>query len=264
MLLVEQRYLLLTSLLLTGCLLASAAPNGNFESESSGGSEYGAPAGISHSEEHHEPGLHGPVAGIANILAGGGKKHEHHKENEIVKKDDGIFGGFKGLNELVKLIFNPVEFCKAIAKHFKLDLEKFFDVVGRGLIFGVEAILQPLVITLKITEKVFVPDSCRLRFLCKMGTHLEFIREHVLKFSTNFLEGSSQIKAFSDGIIGKDCDTAFHCGEGGPKLKKQYEELKKDHDYHQGDNNEHQYDSASSNTKINKAAAPATAVRKAN
>lgn len=156
-----------------------------------------------------------------------GKPSETKSSTSALEKK--VAGGLpKDIGEWVKLIFNPIELVKAICVHFKLDLEKFTALVGKGMVFGVEALLTPLVITMKIIEKVFVPDACRLRFICKMGTHLEFIKEHVLKFSSNFLEGSSQIKAFSDGIVGRDCESAFpSCANGGElKLKKPFEELK--------------------------------------
>lgn len=131
------------------------------------------------------------------------------------------------VREWLKLALNPAELVRAIGRHFKLDPERFVAAVGTGLVFGLESAMTPLVVTLKVVERVFVPNVCRLRFICRMGSHLEFVRENVLRFSPNFLEGSSQVKAFAEGVAGRDCEVLFPCaGAGEPKLRKQFEELK--------------------------------------
>lgn len=163
---------------------------------------------------------------IATVVGAGPSAiaKEAVKENELAgKKDKGLFGLFS-LEEWTKYLFNPFEFCKAIIEHFKLPMEKFLEILGKPLVFGIEAMLHPLVTIIKIVEKVFVPDVCRLKFLCKMGTHALLIKEHVLKFSSHFLEESLQIKALTDGIVGKDCEKLFPNCE--PKLKKTFEDLK--------------------------------------
>lgn len=169
------------------------------------------------------------VSGLTGLIQGkkeapqsyGGSNTKYDKVEE--KKE--LFD-LKKFAEWTKLIFNPIELCKSISAHFKIPLEKFIEQLGSHLVYGVQTVLQPLMVTIKIIEKVFVADACRLKIICKMGTHLEFIRSHVLKFSPGFLEGSTHIKALTDGIIGKDCEAVFPNCE--PKLKKNFEDLKTD------------------------------------
>lgn len=130
----------------------------------------------------------------------------------------------KNFGEVTKYLFNPFEMVKSISSHFKLPLDKFIEKIGNGLVLGVEALLHPIVVTVKIVEKVFVPDACRLKFFCSMGSHLNFIRDTVLKFSPSLLEGSSQLKALTDGIKGESCESVFSNCE--MKLKKPFENLR--------------------------------------
>lgn len=127
-------------------------------------------------------------------------------------------------HEWFKLIFSPIELIKAIAAHFKLPLKGFVELITKGYFFAVEIVLSPVLVSLKIIEKVFVPDTCRLKFMCQIGTQLNLARDKVLQLSPHFIEGSHHVKALTDGIIGRDCDATFIACE--PKLKKGFEELK--------------------------------------
>lgn len=141
-----------------------------------------------------------------------------HKEEE----KHGLFGHH--FHKFFELLLKPAEFIKAIAEHFALPLKEFFELVVKGLVFGVEVLLSPILVTIKIIEKVFVPDTCRLKFMCHIGTHLDALREHALKFSPKFIETSVHLKAFTDGIVGRDCESTFIACE--PKLKEPFEKLK--------------------------------------
>lgn len=153
------------------------------------------------------------------------KEKEKIVESKQVQQVD-LFGGFSKIGEWSKLIFNPFELAKSICQFFAIPLEKFLKLVGRPLILGTEALLFPLVVSAKIVEKVFAPDQCRLKFVCSMGKHLEFARETVLQFSPNFLEGSSHLKALSEGIIGRDCETIYKGTlDCKPRLTKPFEDL---------------------------------------
>jgi len=138
-------------------------------------------------------------------------KKEHHE--------------LKKLGDWAKLILNPFELVKVICAHFKIPVDKTVEKIGKGLVFGAEALLHPIVASFKIVEKVFVPDVCRLKFICRIGAdHFAFMRETMLKFSPSLLDGSTKIKAFSDGIIGRDCEVSFpNCD---PTLKSPFAFLK--------------------------------------
>lgn len=146
--------------------------------------------------------------------------------DKVVEQKSDMFSlnPLKNLGDFTKYLFNPLELVKSISNHFKLPLDKFIEKLGNGLVLGVEALLHPIVVTMKIVEKVFVPDACRLKFFCSMGTHLKFIRESVLRFSPSLLEGSSQLKALTDGIKGESCESVFSNCE--MKLKKPFESLR--------------------------------------
>lgn len=113
------------------------------------------------------------------------------------------------IGEFVKLMLNPLELAKKIAATFKLDFEKLTGVVGKGMLYGLEAALAPVVVSGQLVEKVFVPNACALKFSCSMGAHLVFMKPHVLKLSSKILDGSKYVKAFGDGIIGRDCEAAY-------------------------------------------------------
>lgn len=135
-------------------------------------------------------------------------------------------GGILGhhFHKFFDLLLKPAELIKAIAEHFALPLKEFFELLCKGLVFGVEVMLSPILVTIKIIEKVFVPDTCRLKFMCHIGTHLDVLREQALKFSPKFIETSAHIKAFTDGIVGRDCESTFIACE--PKLKEPFAKLK--------------------------------------
>lgn len=209
---------------------------GELESEHKGGYNIGAGLSDLLSSNLKGKGAPGVLQNLehklrepATIVGGAGGQSNVAKE---IKQETELYGGDKkpffgldfSLEKLSKYIFNPFEFVKAIAIHFKIPLEKFLEAVGKPLVFGVEAFLQPIVIIIKIIEKVFVPDACRLKFFCQLGNKLDYIRDHVLKFSTHFLESTTHFKAFSDGVVGRDCEAIFPNCE--PKLKKSFEELK--------------------------------------
>lgn len=142
------------------------------------------------------------------------------------KEEHGL--GHHGLghhfHKFFELLFKPVELIQAIAHHFTLPLKEFVELLFKGFVFGAEVALSPLLVSIKIIEKVFVPDACRLKFMCHIGTHLDLLRESVLLFSPHFLEQSHHIKALTDGISGRDCESTFIACE--PKLKEPFEKLK--------------------------------------
>lgn len=164
------------------------------------------------------------VGGVAGELGAGLEKKETEKKEAAVTA--GELDIFKNPGELIKSLLNPIELVKAICAKYKLHSGKFIELVGKPLLFGMEAALSPFTITIKIIEKVFVPDSCRLHFICKIGSNISFIKDHIPKFSSNFGEGSSLIKAFGEGLLGEECASKFVCESGEPKLKKEYEGLK--------------------------------------
>lgn len=139
-------------------------------------------------------------------------------------KNKGELAPMYDLAEYAKLIFSPFELVKKISDAFKLPQEKFIEKLGKGLVFGVEAMLTPLVASLKIIEKVFVPDHCRLKFVCVVGSKFGFVKDTITKFSPNLLGGSFHLKALTDGMAGQNCETLFK--ECEPRLKKPYEDLK--------------------------------------
>lgn len=128
------------------------------------------------------------------------------------------------LSEYAQLIFSPFELVKKISDAFKLPQEKLVERIGKGLIFGAESLLTPLIASLKIIEKVFVPDHCRLKLLCQIGSKFNFVKETILRFSPNLLHGSAHLKAITDGMTGQNCGQVFKDCE--PKLKRSYEDLK--------------------------------------
>lgn len=130
------------------------------------------------------------------------------------------------LSQLAQQIFSPFELVRKIADIFKISQEKLVEKLGKGLVFGAEALLTPVVASLKIIEKIFVPDACRMKLLCQIGNKFGFVKDTVTKFSPNLLRGSAHTKALTEGISGQNCDHIFkECGE--PKLKKPYDELTK-------------------------------------
>ena len=124
-------------------------------------------------------------------------------------KNKGELAPMYDLAEYAKLIFSPFELVKKISDAFKLPQEKFIEKLGKGLVFGVEAMLTPLVASLKIIEKVFVPDHCRLKFVCLIGSKFSFVKDTITKFSPNLLGGSFHLKALTDGMAGQNCETLF-------------------------------------------------------
>lgn len=169
-------------------------------------------------------GLLSGLPGMSNLMSGTGKGGVEATGQE--GKNSTGDGSVKPMNDWAKLILNPVELVKAIGEFYKIPFDKFIEKIGTVIIFGTEVMLSPVVVSLKIIEKIFVPDACRLKFVCKIGGYLTIFKEPVLKFSPTFLEGSAQLKALTDGIVGRDCETAFTCGGGEPKLKKPFEQLR--------------------------------------
>jgi len=130
--------------------------------------------------------------------------------------------------DIFKHILNPVELIKAISIKFKINFGKLVKALGKPMVFGLEAALSPFTATIKIIEKVFVPDTCRMHFICRLGANISFLKEHVPKFSPKFGDGSVLIKAFGEGMLGGDCFKKFVCESGEPKLKKEFGGLSKD------------------------------------
>lgn len=121
--------------------------------------------------------------------------------------------------EWSKLIFKPFELVKAIATHFALDLDKFILTIGDGLVFGAEAVLTPYVASVKIIEKIFVPNACLLKFFCGIGKQFSIMKGAAVRFSP-FIDSSLSFKAFREGIVGLDCGFTYVACE--PKLKKRF------------------------------------------
>lgn len=144
---------------------------------------------------------------------------EHQHQQPANKEKDPFYLA----SEYTKLMLNPVALIKKISHEFNLPKSKLIEKVGKTLVFGAEALFSPVIACIKIIEKVFVPDACRLKFVCQFGGRLGFMRETMLKLSPGFIEGSSHLKALSYGIIGRDCAQTFADCE--PTLRESYKDL---------------------------------------
>lgn len=142
-----------------------------------------------------------------------------YEEEQPNRKDP-----FYQASEYAKLMLNPIALIKKISHDFNLPKNKLIEKVGKGLVFGAEALFSPVIACIKIIEKVFMPDACRLKFVCQFGSRLDFMKETMLKFSPNFVEGSAHVKALSYGILGRDCAQTFADCE--PTLHESYKDLK--------------------------------------
>lgn len=170
--------------------------------------------------------------GIGARTATGAAPSEVAREvlaKEIVKLEEKTtteldFFSIKGLTNWSKLLFNPFELVKALAATFKLDLAVLVDQIGASAIWGIEAAFSPVLAGIKILEKVLVPNSCKLKFMCDLGTKVGFMRDTMLKFTPAFIGGSLNLRAFTDGVIGRNCVEAFPLCT--PDLKKPFEGLK--------------------------------------
>lgn len=173
-------------------------------------------------------GVAGTIKEKVPSLVGGGASTI---AKEIIKEEKSDLFGLNGIGDWTKFILNPFELVKKIAEHFKIgSLDIFVQKIGGALLFGAEVFLQPLVFSLKIIEKLFVADHCRFRFMCKIGAQLSIMKNTILKFSPSFLSSTHTIKAFSDGIVGQECDSIFPQCE--PKLKKNFYENHDNHHHH--------------------------------
>lgn len=221
------KFALVALLFLSGSILV-ACNGGPLEELISGGSGEGHESGSG--------GIGGSKSGGESSLLGGDSKTS---EKTGTAGGSGILGlggldnlykdgflGAKGPAEIIKLLLSPVEFCKRVAKHYKLRYEKFILLLKKGATFGLEVALQPALLTFKIMEKIFVPDACKLKLICKYAHPLSFTKEHLPKFSSKFLDSSHIVKAMNDGLHGHDCEVIYSgCGKNGsPKLKKEYEQ----------------------------------------
>lgn len=116
---------------------------------------------------------------------------------------------FKKVEEFADFITQPFQVLKTIAEIFHLPLDSLIETVDKNLIIGHEAIMRPVVASLKIMEKIFKPDACKLRKFCQIGHHLNILKKKVLALSPGLLEDSEFVKSITDGILGKDCDLVF-------------------------------------------------------
>lgn len=139
---------------------------------------------------------------LSNRLIKNNEARHQNKHNKDIM-------GHHVVGDFLKLMLNPVELTKRIAAAFKLDFEKLSSFLGKNFLYGLEATFTPVVVSTNLVEKVFVPDACALKFACSMGAHLDFVKPNVLKLSSKIVEGSRYVKAFSDGIIGRDCGAAY-------------------------------------------------------
>lgn len=146
-------------------------------------------------------------------------EEDSHERDQPEQKDS-----FQQAGEYAKLMLNPLALIKKISHDFNLPKNKLIQKVGKGLVFGAEALLSPVISCIKIIEKVFVPDACRLKFVCQFGSRLDFMRETMLKFSPHFIETSAHVKALSHGIIGRDCVQTYADCE--PTLQGPFKDLK--------------------------------------
>lgn len=152
---------------------------------------------------------------------------ESHQEEKVGEEGQPGKDPFTQVSEYAKLMLNPVALVKKISHDFQLPKNKLIEKVGKGLIFGTEALFSPVIACLKIIEKVFRPDACRLKYVCQFGSRLDFMKETIFKLSPNFLEGSSHLKALSYGITGRDCAQTF--ADCDPTLQDSYKDLKEDY-----------------------------------
>lgn len=153
--------------------------------------------------------------------AEGAGPHQQHK-------------GFS-MNDMNKYLANPMELVNAISRQFNIPREKIVEQLGGRFSFNMDTMLNPMVATIKVIEKTFVPDACRLRFFCQVGQRFSpHLRQHLGRISPQTLGGSAHVKALSQGISGSDCNLAFETCE--PKLKKQFEVMQEggQHGGHQG------------------------------
>lgn len=172
--------------------------------------------------------------GAANSLAESGKS-EKLDQTQGEEAEEG-FLGTDDPSELIKLLLNPFELCAQIAEHFKLAIEKFFPLVIKSMNSGLELAVHPVVLSLKIIEKIFVADQCKLNFVCKLANHLSFSKDIMpTTISDRVLNESKVFKALCDGIYGRHCESIYPC-DGEPQLKEEYKS--------QGEE-KHQYDEAS-------------------
>lgn len=186
-------------------------------------------------------GLGGDAAGGKGAAKSeGGKSGE--SGGEVSRHGDEGFLGIKDPAEIIKLLLNPFEFCAKIAEHFKLHFEKFFPMVSKGVNFGLELAIQPMILSLKIIEKVFVPDTCKLRYVCRLTKHMSFSKEYIPTVSEKVLGESKMFRAMNDGIRGNDCEAVYVC-EGEPKIKDEFikgqKEHKGHHHHHHKDHHNH-------------------------
>jgi hypothetical protein len=159
-------------------------------------------------------------------------------------KEKGGFLGMKDPMDFFKLMLNPMELMNRIARAFNLDRGEFTQAVGRGMNFGLETALQPPIVCVKIIEKVFVPDTCKLKFVCDMGKQMAMFKGQLPKFPDSYFEGAATAKALYDGASGRDCDHTYACDSGeGPKLKKEFAGLKQKQFSNDGADEQHGGDS---------------------
>lgn len=187
--------------------------------------------GSSEGSSSESPGLFNLA--LPDLFGLGAKKEAKREEalsNPIQKKEEireDLFD-LKNPGEFLLLLLNPLELIDRIVVTFKLDKNEFFKVLSEQVQIGFEIALQPALLSVKITEKVFVPDTCKLKFICDLAKPVAILKgKKVPKLSPGFLDGANSIKALTDGLSGRQCDLLYPCTESSPKLKKEYLDLKK-------------------------------------
>lgn len=151
-------------------------------------------------------------------LVGGAKGGEAAQQQKF-SFDPSSIGGlefFNGFRKSVtesqfvdgvqKFMSNPSGLVDYVSTTFKLPKDKLNALLGEELLAKDG---HPLSKSMKILEKLFVPNECRLKVLCQVGIQLGQFKEHLGKIPPQWFEGSGYYKALSHGLTGQDCLVAY-------------------------------------------------------